>query len=235
RQAQLPRRHLRWHSRLGHHLAHQVVTQQMHPDLLAHHRRRLAAEDVHLQCLLDCADVQLRLPTIMPPKRVAYLVLRARHVPASSLPRVLPRQLSARLLGLVTLARVGSSDQPRGQFRSRVIRSSSSSSAQIAQCPLDVASLRACTQPTRTQRCNVIAGMPSSRARSLSSHSCSPSKPFAAPARPVCRADPLPQRSWPIIDLLKVCERFGGRKPSWFRCSATSARVKPDARSSSIL
>ena len=52
-EAQLPRRHSVPPRRLGHHPADQVVRQQVGPDLLADHRRRLAPQHVHLHRLLD--------------------------------------------------------------------------------------------------------------------------------------------------------------------------------------
>ena len=66
------------------------------------------------------------------------------------------------------------------------------------------------TQPTRTQRCNVATGIASFRAKSVSSHSCSPRTPGSpttrgrGPVRPRLASKPA------RIPLVNVAERFGG-------------------------
>src|SRR5438132_3862059 len=59
-------------SRLGHHLANQVVRQQVHPDFFADHGRTVATQNVQLQEGLQRAQIEFDLPAIIPPKGDAY-------------------------------------------------------------------------------------------------------------------------------------------------------------------
>ena len=81
--------------------------------------------------------------------------------------------------------------------------------------------------PARIQRCNVAWGIASSRARSVSSHSCSlrtSGSPTASGRGPV---RPRRASKTATMALVNVAERFGGWKPSRFNCSATPAGAGP--------
>jgi len=53
--------------RLSHNRADQVIREEVRPDFLPHEFGRLAAQDVHLQRLLERPQIEFTLPAIIPP------------------------------------------------------------------------------------------------------------------------------------------------------------------------
>ena len=94
--------------RLGHRPTDQIVGQQMCPDFLTHHLRRLAPQDAHLHRRLERPQIQLDLPAIMPPKRetCSRPRLALRHA-CRSLLKPLPCYFTSRFFGVVNSVGMG--------------------------------------------------------------------------------------------------------------------------------